>query len=258
MIDSLTWPAMDSSHQQPAGPPPEQHGITPSLVLDVGKNAPRYALVAGVSSGVVGFAAVATAIAEAESSSIAGLVFTWIIGLTFLGIAVITAMNRKTVSRPRQLSLDADGVRWHDPQGIPWSVRWEELAGVAITRRNAHRSLVQLDLFPADPQFRHRHPEMEHLRQFRRVANGYRLSLGTAKTFTDMIDEWMRHFRPRMYTGIHDDNDARTRSLARWGDPTGSGGWLMTPETYRRSGTDTSGASTADRGVPNRQEPPRR
>ncbi|MDR7300810.1 hypothetical protein [Haloactinomyces albus] len=71
-------------------------------------------------------------------------------------------------------------MRRHDPQGIPRAVRWEELVGAAITRRDAHWSPVQLDLSPADPQFRHRHPEMEHLRQFRRIENGYRLSLGTS------------------------------------------------------------------------------
>lgn len=220
-------------------------------MLDIGRKAPRYSLLAGVASGVVGFAAVSTAVAAAERSGVIGLILTWAIGLVFLGIAVATAVNRKKISRPRRLVLEAPGVRWDDPQGIPWAVHWDELSSVAITRSSTQRPVVQLDLFPADAQFRHRHPEMEHLWQFRRLRNGYRLSLGTTKDLTSLIDTWMQHFRSRIYTGVHEDHDIRIRRLAQWGDPTGSGGWLMTPETYRRRTGAVPDAST-DRGTPNR------
>ncbi|MEW1847553.1 hypothetical protein AB0392_57170, partial [Nonomuraea angiospora] len=118
-------------------------------------------------------------------------------------------------SRPRKLVFDAYGVRWDDPQGRPWAAPWAELSGVGISRTQQRRvkladyimrkTMVRLDLFPADPGFRGRHPDLEHLWEFHTVKNGYRLPLGSNPKYIPVIEHAMRQYRPAIYLGIRDE-----------------------------------------------------
>ncbi|MEO3789347.1 hypothetical protein ABGB14_04000 [Nonomuraea sp. B10E15] len=67
------------------------------------------------------------------------------------------------------------------------------------------KTMVRLDLFPADPGFRSRHQEMEHLWEFHTVKNGYRLPLGSNPKYIPVIEDGMRRFRPAAYLGIKDE-----------------------------------------------------
>jgi hypothetical protein len=67
------------------------------------------------------------------------------------------------------------------------------------------RVLVRLDLFPGDPGFRERHPEMEHLWELHRVRSGYRLPLGSAPRFIPPMDEALRRYPPDIYRGVVDE-----------------------------------------------------
>lgn len=220
-----------------AAEPP--HTGPPPLVVDVGTPAAHKASVLGVSAALVGVVATATAVTEAPSSGPLGLVLAWTIALLFLGVAIVVLLNRRQVARPRRLILEGAGVRWDDPHGTPWAIRWDELSGLRIARihipgrrRLLTNNTTYLDLFPGDAWFRDRHPELEHLWQFRLLRGGYRLSLGSPRDAAD-LDGWLRRFQPALRSEVHVEDHRQLRILARWGDPTGSGGWLTTPEARR-------------------------
>jgi hypothetical protein len=181
----------------------------------VGKKAGRQALLGGAVSGGLGLLCIISAITGQVSGGSGVLIGVLVLGLIFLGIGVLVGVTARRVTRARRLVFDANGVRWDDPQGKAWAVRWEELSNVTISRTKQRRVqltdyvmrriLVRLDLFPADPAFRQRHPEMEHLWEFHRVRNGYRLPLGHAPDFIPLIQDGMQRFRPQIYGGIHDE-----------------------------------------------------
>ena len=194
--------------------PPGQPMAGP-VVVDVGKRAAVQVAVGGAVAGGIGLIPLIAAVTGGINGPAVAYVIAVVIGLGFTGIGVLALLNWKKASRPRKLVLDPHGVTWDDPQGQPWAVRWEELSGVAISRTKeravqvsdaaARRVLVRLDLFPADPGFRQRHPEMEHLWEFHRVRNGYRLPLGSNPGFIAPIDHGMRLFRPQIYGGVRDE-----------------------------------------------------
>jgi hypothetical protein len=131
--------------------------------------------------------------------------------LLLLGLVVVSSWQKLT--RPRRLVFDQDGIRMDDPGGKPWFVAWHELGAVAISRTvqtkvkatDMRRTLVRLDMFPADPGFRARHPEMEHLWELHRVRSGCRLPFGSSPQFIPLIDEAMRRYRPDVYQGVRDE-----------------------------------------------------
>ncbi|TMR29878.1 hypothetical protein ETD85_31060 [Nonomuraea zeae] len=184
-------------------------------MLDVGGDAKVKALAGGSVAGVIGLMAIFSALTGQVTGGAGTGVVVAILGLVFLLIGLSPIIAWRRVSRPRRLVLDGFGVRWDDPQGRPWAVPWGELSGVGISRTRQRRvkpadylfrkTMVRLDLFPADAGFRSRHPEMEHLWEFHTVENGYRLPLGSNPKYIPVIERAMRQWRPAAYLGIRDE-----------------------------------------------------
>jgi hypothetical protein len=187
------------------------------VVIDVGTSATRKTVIGAVVAAIVGlFPFVGGIVDLVDGGGIGiGLVFL-LIGAGFLTIALLPVFLWQKVSRPRKLVFEPQGIRWDDPQGKPWAVTWTELQAVAISRTVERRVqlhqylvprriLVRLDLFPSDSGFRPRHPEMEHMWEFHRVKNGYRLPLGSSPQFIPIIEQGMHQFQPRVYRGVVDE-----------------------------------------------------
>ncbi|MFD1539179.1 hypothetical protein [Nonomuraea guangzhouensis] len=187
----------------------------PPVVIDVGTDAKVKALIGGSVAGVIGLFAIVSALTGQVTGGGGATVVAGLFGLVFLTIGALPIITWRKLSRPRKLVFDGYGVRWDDPQGKPWSAPWAELAGVGISRTQQRRVkladyimrkvMVRLDLFPADPGFRARHPELEHLWEFHTVKNGYRLPLGSNPKYIPVIEQAMRQYRPAAYLGIRDE-----------------------------------------------------
>lgn len=185
-------------------------------VIDIGTRDTRRVIIGGTVSGVIGIAALAgSASAFADGEPVGGGI-ALVIGLALTGIAVMAVVNWRKISRPRKLIIEPPGVRWDDPQGMPWAVPWQELGAVSVSRTRervvqlsdavTRRTLVRLDLFPRDPQrFRATYPHMEHLWEFHNVRNGYRLPLGDAAKLVPVLDNSLRHFAGAIYLGVRDE-----------------------------------------------------
>lgn len=175
-------------------------------------------------AGGIGLLAIISGIIGAVDGGSGGAIAAIAIGSVFLLIGLLPAITAKKTFRPRKLIFEAQGVRWDDPQGKPWAIAWRELAAVSISKHGAlevkrpslseklveaatdkltgENVLVRLDLFPADPGFRARHPELEHLWQFQNVQNGYRLSLGRSANYITPMAQALAAFAPNIYKGV--------------------------------------------------------
>ncbi|MFF4615279.1 hypothetical protein [Nonomuraea jabiensis] len=197
-------------------PPQRQPAFAPPpVVIDVGGDAKVKALIGGSVAGAIGLMAVFSALTGQTTGGAGSAVAVLVLGLIFLFIGLLPIIAWRKISRPRKLVFDVYGVRWDDPQGRPWAAPWAELSGVGISRTQQRRvkladyimrkTMVRLDLFPADPGFRGRHPDMEHLWEFHTVKNGYRLPLGSNPKYIPVIEHAMRQYRPAIYLGIRDE-----------------------------------------------------
>ncbi|MEU7479247.1 hypothetical protein AB0A63_24895 [Lentzea sp. NPDC042327] len=191
-------------------------GAPAPVVLDLGKSDTRKVLLGGSLAGGLGILALIGAVTafldgEPVGGSIAG-----VIGLAFTFIGVMALVKFKTISRPRKLVIEQQGIRLDDPQGAPWAVAWQDLGAVSISRTReraveladalVRRTLVRVDLHPLDPpRFRAAHPTMEPLWEFHRVQNGYRLALGDSASMIAPIDAGLRTFAPQIYRGVIDE-----------------------------------------------------
>ena len=196
-------------------PQPQRSPHTEPVVVEIGAHATRTVAIGGAISGGLGLIAVFSAFTGQVIGGTGATIAAVIIGGIFLLIGLVVLFSWRTLSRPRRLVFDHDGIRMDDPRGQPWSIAWDELAAVAISRTAqrrvkpadvvVRRILVRLDMFPADPGFRAAHPEMEHLWELHRVRNGYRLPFGSAPQFIPPIDEAIRRHRPDIYQGVQDE-----------------------------------------------------
>jgi hypothetical protein len=186
------------------------------VVIDIGRRDTRRALIAGPIIGVLGVVALVGAISAYADGEPVGGTIALVIGVVFTGIALLVAVAWKSLSRPRALVFEAQGVRWDDPQGSPWAVAWSELGAVSVSRTRqrafvlasylTRKTMVRLDLFPSDPVgFRARNPNMERLWEFHTVRNGYRLPLGDGAKLIPVIEQGMRQFAPHLYRGVRDE-----------------------------------------------------
>jgi hypothetical protein len=195
----------------PAGPP---------AVIDIGKSDSRRFVIASAVIIPLGAIAIIAGLAGAVEGGPGVAIAAVCIGGVFLLIGLLPILARKKAFRPRRLVIEQAGIRWDDPQGKPWAVRWQELAAVAISKHEAlqvgpesvsdkvsgaitdrvlgERALVRLDLFPGDPGFHQRHPEMAHLWEKDRI----RLPLGHNAGFLPLMDAAIRHFLPNRYLGV--------------------------------------------------------
>ncbi|WP_394835995.1 hypothetical protein LVJ94_03695 [Pendulispora rubella] len=195
------------------------------MILDIGKKVRFQFRVAGAVAVGFGIASTYPGITGegVDDGGMGVRIGLTLFGLFLLGLGLLSLL---VPIRRRRLILDQAGIRWEEPQGRSWTVAWPELAAVAVlcTAKGpagprtltdipgeaivdgvvGEHVLVHLDLYPADPTFRARHPEMEHLWEFRRMKNGYRLSLAYTSAFVPKIDLAMRVFRPVIYRGVFD------------------------------------------------------
>lgn len=160
----------------------------------------------------------------------AGAVGVLVFGAVLLSLGLIPVVNAKRYFRPRRLIIEPPGIRWDDPKGKSWAMPWRDLAAVSISlhekAEGRETSLsgvlagaavdqalgkvvrVRLDLFPADPWVRGRHPEIEHLWESYKLRNGYRQPLGSHANVIQQIEWAVSHFQPRVYRGVQ-----RTKGL---------------------------------------------
>lgn len=202
----------DHTAQQQRG---TEAAATQPVVIDIGSHATKQVAIGGAISGVLGLIALVSAFTGAVEGGAGTAAVAGVIGGLFLLFALFVLFSWKTLSRPRRLVFDEQGIRSVDPSGRPWSVAWDELGAVAISRTKQRRVkltdfimrriLVRLDLFPRDPGFRDRHPEMEYLWELHRVRNGYRLPLGSAPQLIPSMDEALHRYRPGIYRGVVDE-----------------------------------------------------
>jgi hypothetical protein len=220
--------------QQNYGPPPQQFGPPPGppapgsmggppVVLDVGKDATKKVIIGSSVSGIIGLIAIISGIAGAVEGGGGTRIAVIVVGSLFMLPVVITLAMAKKVFRPRRLVFEPAGLRWDDPQGAPFAVPWSELAAVAISKHTprevpqdlsghlagkaadkigGERAHVRLDLYPADPGFANRHPEMAHLWERQGVQRGYRLPLGGNANFIPTIAQGMGRFAPQIFRGV--------------------------------------------------------
>lgn len=196
-----------------ASPPPGPNTAQP-VVYDVGKRVRRNVLVGGAVLGPFGLILLVGAFRGSVDGGAGARVFTGLFGSALLGMALLVLLFWPVLSRPQQLFLESSGVRWHDPRGKPFAIRWEELAAVELSRKWVIRRLgrpaaiVRIDLFPADGDFRLRHPEMEHLWEREDLRGGYRLPIGADKNAAPLLDEAVWRFQPRVHRGIRETGKA--------------------------------------------------
>ena len=209
-------------HAQPAfGPGPGG----PPVVVDVGKTNGRKAIIGAVVAGAIGLMALIAGIAGAVDGGGGAMAIAIVLGLLFLSLPVALVVRKDKVFRPHRLIFEPAGLRWDDPKGAPWAVPWSELAAVSISKHSAaqvgsesvqdklvgaasdkilgERAHVRLDIYPADPSFAGRHPEMAHLWERQGVRNGYRLPLGSNVKFIPLIANAMGRFAPGLYRGVN-------------------------------------------------------
>ncbi|MGI5505097.1 hypothetical protein [Lentzea sp. CA-135723] len=191
-------------------------GPPPPVVVDLGKSDTRKVLIGGSVAGILGVLALVGAVTAFLDGEPVGGSIAAVIGIAFTFIGVMAVVKWKTISRPRKLIIEQQGIRLDDPQGMPWAVGWQELGAISISRTQeravqladalVRRTLVRVDLHPRDPQrFRPAHPTMEPMWEFHRVQNGYRLPLGDSAGFIAPIDQALRTFAPQIYRGVIDE-----------------------------------------------------
>jgi hypothetical protein len=194
-------------------------------VVDVGKTNGRKAIVGSVVAGALGLTAVISGVAGAVDGGAGVGVVVIVLGLLLLALPVAMVVRKDKIFRPHRLVFEMGGLRWDDPKGAPWAVPWSELAAVSISKHSpqqvgsesvpdkivgaatdkmlGERAHVRLDLYPADPSFSMRHPEMAHLWERQGVKNGYRLPLGSNVKFIPVIAGAVGSFAPGLYRGVH-------------------------------------------------------
>lgn len=197
----------------------------PPVVIDVGKTNARKAVIGASVAGAVGLFAIGCAAFGAIDGGAGATVIALVIGLLFLILPLGLILRRDKIFRPQLLVFEPAGLRWHDPKGAPWLAPWSELAAVSISKHSpqqvgpesisdklsgaaadkivGERAHVRLDIYPADPTFAGRHPEMAHLWERQGVQNGYRLPLGGNVQFIPTIAAAMGRFAPHIYRGVN-------------------------------------------------------
>lgn len=211
-------------------PPPPGYGPPPPMppgqpvVIDVGATATKQLIVGSIVLGAIGGIALVSGLIGAVDGGSGGAIAAIAIGAVFLLLGLLPVMMRRKAFRPRKLIFEPAGVRWDDPQGQPWAVAWGELAAVSISKHSklevkqeslndkivgaatdkltGENVLVRLDLYPADPGFRARHPQMERLWEMHDVKNGYRLPLGRNAKYVQPIAHALASFAPQIYRGV--------------------------------------------------------
>ncbi|WP_460525233.1 hypothetical protein [Flindersiella endophytica] len=116
---------------------------------------------------------------------------------------------------PNLVVVEPPGLRWYD-RGSSWAIAWTELAAVSIATsktlggystfpQSPYTVWVRIDLYPGDPGFQERHPD---LTPFWEAAGGqqcYRIPLGQAESELRALDNGLRMYAPTHYRGTTDE-----------------------------------------------------
>jgi hypothetical protein len=189
------------------------------VVIGIGKADARRFVAASAVALTLGLIATIGGAVETVNGRMGGLIAAGF-GVALLLVGLVPVFRRKRYFRPRQLVIEQAGIRWDDPKGEPWAVGWQELAAVALCRFEAaevgpegltdkvagtvgdrvlgERVLVRLELYPGDPGFGQRHPELGHLWTGDRL----RLQLGHNVRLLPQMDAAIRYFQPSRYLGV--------------------------------------------------------
>ena len=137
-------------------------GAPPPVVIDLGKSDTRKVLLGGSVAGILGILALVGAVTAFVDGEPVGGSIAAVIGIAFTGIGVMAVVKWKTISRPRKLIIEQQGIRLDDPQGMPWAVGGKVLGAVSISRTRERavqlaearvkRTLVRMDLHQRAPQ----------------------------------------------------------------------------------------------------------
>jgi hypothetical protein len=175
------------------------------IVFDVRKSTRRHLVTGAVIGAVLGVPALVSGVVGlfADDPPVVGLAVMIVLGLLLSAMPVITIARWKVMQRPHQLVVEQPGIRWDDPRGAPWAVRWSELDIVMVHGELTHDGvpLVCLRLHPGDPHFAARHPEMAHLVDPFSERGVYRVSLTIDDTFVPRLDDALTTFAPDTYVG---------------------------------------------------------
>lgn len=166
----------------------------------------------GLPAVTIGFL---VALAHALDGSVAAALGAVGLGLLAVLLGLLPVFTLRKAFRPRRLIIEPAGIRWHDPAGTPWALPWPELGAVAIStalkirRGGRSTTLVRLDLWPRDPGFDARHPELREQWEASGAKGRYRVGLGPRASALGPMDHALRSYSPPgVYRGVIDDGIA--------------------------------------------------
>lgn len=146
--------------------------------------------------------------------STAGRVFGIGFGVVLLAIGAVFGLAGVTVVQARSLVVDTGGLRWQTARRGGWSVRWSELATVAVHVGQTvgrqgwrRRVFVHLVMTTEDAGFRARHHEFDGLRGTYSDSGPKRVGIPFADRpdLVTPIDDALRTFAGTRYRGVVDD-----------------------------------------------------
>lgn len=201
----------------PVTPPSGQH-VPPGtpVVIPVSRANTRKLAIAWTLLALIVASALICGVAELVSGRTRDGVIALGIGTALLALSLVGLLVRRRASLPRTLAIEPAGIRWDNANGQTWAVPWQELAAVGLTRHERADDgpptagelavdkalgkpvLVHLELYPADPGFRQRRPELARLWKQDRL----RLQLGFNAHQLPQLDAALRYFQPGRYQGI--------------------------------------------------------
>lgn len=209
-----------------AGPPGMAPGYGPgAIVIDVAKADGKKAVIGAIVTGILGIAATVGGVSTIAGGDVGVGIAVLVFGGLFLALTLSIIIRRDKVFRERKLVFEPAGIRWDDPKGAPWAIPWSELAHVSINKHSprqfgseslqdklvdaasdklmGERAHVRLDLYPVDPNYAGRHPELAHLWELQGVQGGYRFPMGNNVAFIQTIAQAMARFAPHLYRGVN-------------------------------------------------------
>ena len=176
------------------------------IVVDVAAGNSRTIRNGSIGCGLVGVFFVVVGVIAAVNRSTAAAIVVGLLGLVVLVLGVYPLLRPEAFLRQRRLVVDAEAIRWDDPKGEPWTLRWDELSAVEIftsgprdvrmlyAARRTDTELVGIDLYPRGDVVR---PEMTRLWQLDGVIGGWRLPLGTDPDLVLRLDHALQTFDNR-------------------------------------------------------------
>ncbi len=164
------------------------------VVVDVAAGNNRTVRTGSVGCGLLGlFFLIPGVIAVVKGSWAVGAI-TIVVGAVALGLGLLPVVGKDVFLRPRRFVFDDASVRWDDPKGASWYIRWTELSQVEASA--SEDGMARVDLVPADDRVRPCHPEMDHLWETDGLTNGWRVPLGPNPELVPALNDAIATARP--------------------------------------------------------------